>query len=1104
MALRLNFEEEGPRQIADVVLPSRMHFMYSEAFRIFSHALAEYVDGHVLGRSFLIAGNRGAGKTTLVLRAIAEHHEARLKQLADATAEKDFSGLPGQRITRPLLVKLHGPSLLANHLPGPGSGEVAKPTNLPTNGGQPSIKGDEATRPEELNSSKTKAETTTSADLPAAAPSEPAHGALVQIAIGLYRALADEFSECFARQARARLDPERLELAAQLRLDLDQGADPAVLRSYWTRIESLQYGVLWSRAIAEAAGLTDQGLRELLALVTAAQAFQVCAGVVRYTQSQKDLRSSEATREGKTGVDFKDLANRLAGLTVGGLVGWGVAQGAGAPGAAGAGLGAALIGGLSMTWSSRQTMKRERNLDYTFIVDRSKQTLERDLPLVIERIRNAGLAPIFVIDELDKLEAPRQLIAELIGRLKHLTTDYGFFCFLTDREYFDTIQHLLEMEAYPKEHTFFSDRLFILYTADELSRYVRAVIVSDAPDGSERRRVDELARAALAKIIVHGSKLNTIDAIRQLSRGWTAHGAYETSSTALTSLFGFRLTVTVQLAVEFVLRFPEIAGPMRQNPSFPQVFVDALYRVSRSWELEKNNITSDEQELRGYLAKRMALVPSAPAKSVIAAVEDPIPLAVSSNGDGRILAGDKREQPQISDEQLQLISNYSDLLLMALCDFQRLRRWLEAEGRLGAEDLRLLDVIPGPPAVGLLQQAEEADRYEFLYSAFGRDKKTQRLVGGSDALPPELRDRIGQVVYLVEEVADAFQKVMGVSVEELVSVGLLPQTVDWNSIVTARERLEAHLTINQAYGALTTDLPLVEAFAGMISTHGAGAARVLFLASAIAFHTGTPVTIAGALRGLQRYVDMSATAMDAARLPAEVAGSPPFPSHAQGAGAIRSWRADVRRWQRAVREEQPPARVNEAVFRAWDRWARNVLAYFDGTAPVIEYEDLLLAVVSRAPATLFQRDLSRLGVRGWTDLCLFATKESLRPQSITTEASDFQSAWAIIAALSVLHFDRDLLIGLVEELRPLTPETVANFMSAFAERAQQASPGALVVIDDPTVVIDSRISTTQACLAVLRTQLTEHEDALKWLSERGVYRTVFNEGQIDASREVQT
>jgi pimeloyl-ACP methyl ester carboxylesterase len=1148
VALRLQFVEEGRRRIADVVLPRRMHFIYSEAFRIFSHALAEYVDGHVLGRSFLIAGNRGAGKTTLVLRAIAEHYDATLKRLADATADKraidnraaatakrlaaeelaaealaagtaertaadaraaaterrlDFEREQAatalnalQRRRRPLLVKLHGPSLVADHLPGPGSGEVPKPASPPVNSGQTSARGEEAAGSDGASSTTTKAGSTTSTDPQATAPSEPAHAALVQIAIGLYRALADEFSECFARQVRAGADLELLELAAQLRLDLDQGADPAIVRSYWAKIGSLQYGVLWPREIAEAARVTDQGLRELLALVTAGQAFQVCAGVVKYTQSQKDLRSSEATREGKTGIDFKDLANRLAGLTVGGLVGWGVAQGAGAPAAAGAGLGAALIGGLSMTWSSRQTMKRERNLDYTFIFDRSKQTLERDLPLVIERIRHAGLAPIFVIDELDKLDAPRQRIGELIGRLKHLTTDYGFFCFLTDREYYDTVARLLGTEAYPKEHTFFSDRLFILYTAEELSRYVRAVITSDAPDDSDERKLDELARAALAKIIVHRSKLNTIDAVRQLSRGWTAGGAYETSSATLTSQFGFRLTVAVQLAVEFILRFPEISGPMRQSPSFPQVFVDALYRLSRAWESEVDAITSGKQELRRYLTQRIALAPGTAGQPIREAEEEQTLSAGPGNGGERIPNGDKREAQQIADEQLLLISNYLDSLFIALCDFQRLRRWLEAEGRLDAEELRLLDMIPGPPAEGLLHQAEAADRYEFIYSAYGRDKKTQRLVGGSDTLPPELRDRIEQVVYAVEEIAETFQKVIGVCIEELVAVDLLPQTVDWNSIDLARERLEAHFTINQSYSTLATDLPLVEAFAGLISTHGSRVALALFRALVIAHDMGSPISIAAALRGMRRYLDLSATAAGPL-LPAEPSGASLFPPPPHDARTIRSWRMEVRRWREQVRQE-PPRRVDEPkVNRAWYRWAGNLLAHFSGTAYSIEYEDLLLAAAGRPPATLFQSDLGRFGVRDWTDLCLFATKDTLQPQS------NGWSAWAIIAGVRALQFDKEVLIRLAEELKPMASESGANFMSSFAEGAQAAPPGALVVVDDPAVVIDSRISNTQPCLAVLRPQLTEYEDALKWLWDRGVYQTVFNESEVDAAREVQ-
>jgi hypothetical protein len=445
-----------------------------------------------------------------------------------------------------------------------------------------------------------------------------------------------------------------------------------------------------------------------------------------------------------------------------------------------------------------------------------------------------------------------------------------------------------------------------------------------------------------------------------------------------------------------------------------------------------------------------------------------------------------------------------DLLFIALCDFRRLRRWLEAEGGidlgglrfLDDEDLRLLDMIPGPPAEGLLQQAETADSYVFIYSAYGRDKKTQRLVGGSDTLPPELRDRIDQVVYAVEEIADTLQKGIGVSIEELTAVDLLPQTVDWNSIVEARERLEAQLTINHAYCALTTDLPLVEGFAGVISTRGSGVARVLLLASLIAHDIGAPKSIATVLRGVRRYIDMSTTAAGAP-LPVEPSGAPLFPSYPQDARTIRSWRLEVRKWQEQLQREPPRQVAEPMVNRAWDRWARNLLGHFSGTAYSIDYEDLLLAAAGRPPATLFQSDLGRFGVRDWTDLCLFATKDTLHAQS------DSSSAWAIIAALRALQFDKELLSRLAEELKPPTPGSVTNFTSSFAEGARQAPPGALVVTDDPAVVIDSRISNTQPCLAVLRTQLTENEDALKWLRDRGVYQTVFNETEVDAAREVQ-
>jgi hypothetical protein len=334
------------------------------------------------------------------------------------------------------------------------------------------------------------------------------------------------------------------------------------------------------------------------------------------------------------------------------------------------------------------------------------------------------------------------------------------------------------------------------------------------------------------------------------------------------------------------------------------------------------------------------------------------------------------------------------------------------------------------------------------------------------------------------------------SIPELVAVDLVPPTVDWNSSVAAKDRLDAHWSINQPYDELTTlDLPLVEASLGAISTRAPGISRVLLLASQIAYDIDTQMSIPAVVERLQRYIDMSATATGAS-LPAELPEAPPFPQNAlDGTVPIRSWMQDVRTWQDG-RRQVPPRRVDDPmVTRAWDRWARNLMKYFDGTSPIIEYEDLLLAVAGQPPATFFQRDVGRLRVQDWTDLCLFATKDTLQAES------NSRSAWAIIAALRALKFDRNVLIGLARELASSTSADAARLTLSLAEGAGQAPPG-LLVIEDPTVSLGT--PTERPCLLVSETQLTEHDAALKWLSGRGVYETYFFEREEgDAAREVQ-
>ena len=79
----------------------------SSASRVLRQELQRYCEGKITGRSFLIAGHRGAGKTTLVAKAFME-------VLREAEEEATM--------LRPLFIPLHGPSLF----PRPGESAPRK------------------------------------------------------------------------------------------------------------------------------------------------------------------------------------------------------------------------------------------------------------------------------------------------------------------------------------------------------------------------------------------------------------------------------------------------------------------------------------------------------------------------------------------------------------------------------------------------------------------------------------------------------------------------------------------------------------------------------------------------------------------------------------------------------------------------------------------------------------------------------------------------------------------------------------------------------------------------------------------------------------------
>ena len=82
----------------------------SDAMRLLEHELRRYCEQKVAGRSFLISGHRGAGKTTLIQGAF-QQLSAESRQLEDRVLlSRDW--MTGPAPLRPLFVPLLGPNLL--------------------------------------------------------------------------------------------------------------------------------------------------------------------------------------------------------------------------------------------------------------------------------------------------------------------------------------------------------------------------------------------------------------------------------------------------------------------------------------------------------------------------------------------------------------------------------------------------------------------------------------------------------------------------------------------------------------------------------------------------------------------------------------------------------------------------------------------------------------------------------------------------------------------------------------------------------------------------------------------------------------------------------
>jgi len=483
----------------------------SPARRRLIREIHRYVCGDISGRSFLVSGHRGAGKTTMVLSAIEE-------------VTKDCRAASH----RPLPVRLNAPDLMA-------------------------VLGlDESERPV---------------------------GLLKQLALALTKSVGDEFVRCFTQIAGSR---EHREIAAELRIEIEEAPSLEDVRQVWEHFGVIQRGALFGHREGE-----DHGLLEIAALWRSLQVHARVSGDLKTGQGETNTEEHQRKTETTYKLDVGKAANQLLAVVVGGLVGAALYTKESPFLGAASGLISAALASLTFQfydkWEWTQTRERTRS----FAADTSLGSLSRLLPRLVEQLREIGLAPVFVVDELDKVDDAADGVGRLVEKLKSFVTEQSFFLFLADRSYHEYIEARKRTTRFPVEHTYFSDQLFLTYRPHDLHRYLDKIMRPDAALDAEATRAALDDREILRHVLLCRSRLHLYD-LRAELQGRVRDEDVLVNSESRPDNATAGQEVYFQLAIERVLDDERLDRRMRDDSHFAQRVLDALYTVPEHWRRQED------------------------------------------------------------------------------------------------------------------------------------------------------------------------------------------------------------------------------------------------------------------------------------------------------------------------------------------------------------------------------------------------------------------------------------------------------------------------------------------------------------------------------------
>ena len=1091
--MTLSFADKWSKHdpLGDWPIPGASAFATSRAYEIFLRELRRYTLEEVGGRSFLIAGQRGAGKTALVREAVRALNTEMLN--ASINPETNTVSRRG-RLQRPLIVNLAAQSLIAP--PPQRDGALAEQegkSDAPTDGAaQKTSQRADGEKSEGIK------------DAPAAGSAKPTDekprdevaSALVHITIALCRALAREVSRGFGIHARGPADrgrEDRLELAAQLLLDLDDAPEPSLLRRRWRQLGRLGSGVLWP-TLADATlrrnDISDQGLREIIAVATAAQVFQVVSGDVTY--KVKSIDTATRDDETKSSVDIMALIGRLGAVFAGTAAG-GTALAAGKEHVAMAvGLGLLVWLGSSFALGGTRSdkLRRERSRDYTFLRDRSIQTLDRELPQVIERIREAGLAPIFVLDELDKV--PHGTIVSILNRLKHIVADFSFFCFLANRDYYDALERVVEAQPYPSEHTYFSERLFVFNRPTELFAYIADDLIgSDLAD----QNVENLPKATFALVSIYRSKLNFTDLSRELNRRAKPNLELTFSSQQLRERRDLRLAAALQLAFDEAIRSEPLATRFASDEAFAQLAADALYYVPRQWEADPTkSVDVSPEKLKSYLLERSCGTPGA-EKPGTPAKEPPTRRTRGQREGSAAEPVAQTENPKTSEDGvLPSIGpgDFEQALTLVRREIEFLSNWKTLADALrdhpGAKPWRLDEIVPGEIGVPFMEAVPGyPNSYRFLLDESGGIRPAEV------ALPTEIS--AGEARDLVAAFTDLLEDA-GLTLDGLVRAGYMPATVTSETLFNAERALTAaDETSEQVDRARNTVTLLRQSLADR--------SRMLSLAL-IAYEDFRTYGRMGrtgddTLLLLSRYFSpagretsansLSSFARIAKRLDSRDA------EHVLTAPTGVAGLVDVLRMRQILAAQ---ATLTESpdldVPGSWARWQVRFRQWFDEGESIIEdveRVDVITAMRGDPPGIFFRSDLSTITTREWSRVLLAALPDNRGVLKAPI--------WMCFVAMRAIGFDANLLQRLLGDLPDVPKVEIPPWDRKFIEGVVAKAPvnqsrGILLLAqNDGEPILGASNAQGQPIVVVAASEYPLYDRGLDWLGAAEAFEGVVDE-----------